>query len=405
MQRPLQHALLLDTLERLLEIPSAELATALTHACDAVSKALQADKVDAFLFDASRASLVAVGTSNQPTSALQRRVGLDVLPIANGGRIVEAFESGTTVRLGRVIDDPLELKGIRETLKIDSHVCVPLEVGGRLRGVLAVGSLQRDFFTDEDCRFVESVARWIGTLAHRAELVEEIAKNAVEQGRRAAAEELVTVLAHDLRNLLAPISGRLQILRHRAGHEARDADVRDCDAATAAVERLERMVSDMLDVARIDHGMMRLEFQPIDLAAAATAVAATLSTPEHEVCVRSSEEVTVSADPARVTQCLENLVSNAIRHSPRGAAVTVLVRKRSQDDREVGLVEVLDEGPGIPIDLLPRIFDRYTTGPGSSGLGLGLYLARRIAAAHEGNLSVDSPPGKGARFRLELPVA
>jgi two-component system OmpR family sensor kinase len=70
------------------------------------------------------------------------------------------------------------------------------------------------------------------------------------------------------------------------------------------------------------------------------------------------------------------------------------------------LVEIVDEGPGIPEEMLPRLFDRYVTGEGrSGGLGLGLYLAKRVAAVHGGDLTVDSPPGKGARFILSLPVA
>jgi two-component system OmpR family sensor kinase len=68
-----------------------------------------------------------------------------------------------------------------------------------------------------------------------------------------------------------------------------------------------------------------------------------------------------------------------------------------------GTVEVQNEGPGIPVELMPKIFDRFVSGPDSRGLGLGLYLAKRIAVAHGGELSVDSPPGEGTRFRLHLP--
>ncbi len=79
---------LLETLERLLELPAADLQVTLTHATDLVARALAADKVDAFLYDPARDSLVAISSSNQPLSALQRRHGLDVLPLANGGRVV-----------------------------------------------------------------------------------------------------------------------------------------------------------------------------------------------------------------------------------------------------------------------------------------------------------------------------
>src|SRR4051812_29427635 len=107
----------LETLERLLEIPSADLKAALTLACDAVAAALRADKVDAFLLDPTKNSLVAIGTSSQPLSELQRRAGLDVLPIANGGRVVHVFQTRAPFRTGRLTEDLSELKGVREVLK------------------------------------------------------------------------------------------------------------------------------------------------------------------------------------------------------------------------------------------------------------------------------------------------
>jgi signal transduction histidine kinase len=360
--------------------------------------------VDAFLLDPTKNTLVAIGTSNQPLSSLERKLGLDVLPIVNGGRVVHVFETRAPFRTGRLTEDRCELKGIREVLKIESTVGVPIEVGGECRGVLMVASLKRDFFSEDDERFIVSISRWVGSVAHRAELVEEIARNAVEQGRRAVAEELVTVLAHDLRNFVSPISARVQFIRRRAAQDEREADVRDSDAALNAIGRLTRLISDLLDVARLDQGVFRLDLLPVDLASVASDVASTLSTPRHEVRAVASEEVVVRADLSRLSQCLENLVTNAIRHSPRDSPVVVLVGKRRVEQGDLGTVEVVDEGPGVPVELLPRIFERFSAGEGSSGLGLGLYLARRIAVAHGGELSVESPPGKGARFRLELPV-
>ena len=115
------------------------------------------------------------------------------------------------------------------------------------------------------------------------------------------------------------------------------------------------------------------------------------------------EQVVVAADPDRLKQCLENIVSNAIRHSPRGGSVTIEIGRQKRTEGEVARIEVRDQGPGIPDEMLPRIFERFSAGPGSPGLGLGLYLARRIAGAHGGELTASSPPGAGARFTLLLP--
>jgi two-component system, OmpR family, sensor kinase len=395
---------LLETLEKLLEVPSAELETALTHACNAVADALHADKVDAFLYQESKQTLVALGTSTQPLSSLQKKMGLDVLPIANGGRAVHVFQTGHTFVTGRLDEDPEELRGVKVGLKIKSKIGVPLEVGGRRRGMMMIASLNPDFFRPADAQFAESVARWVAMIAHRAELVQEITRNAVEQGRRAVAEELITVLAHDLRNYLSPIRARLHLLRGRSERDQRKDDFRDADLAFAGVERLNRLISDILDVARLDQGIFRVDVQPIDLAGLAREVAKALSTPEHQVVVEAADETIVAADAQRVQQCVENLIANAVQHSPHGAGVNVMVSAERRDDRDWGCLEVQNEGPGIPVELMPRIFERFTAGPGSRGLGLGLYLAQRIAVAHGGELTADSRAGRGARFVLRLPA-
>jgi two-component system OmpR family sensor kinase len=395
---------MLVTLERLLAIPIADLEAALVQSCNLVAEALRADKVDAFLYDAAKDSMVALGTSSQPLSALQRKLGLDVLPVSNGGRVVHVFRTGETFTTGRLDQDEGELKGPKEALKIRSKIGVPLEVGGHRRGMMMIASLQPEFFTPDDVRFAETVSRWVAIVAHKAELTTEIARNAVEQGRRTVAEELITVLAHDLRNFIMPVGARLDLIRRRAVGDKRPDDVRDCEAARRAVGRLNRLISDILDVARLDQGVLKLDIQPVDLGGVAHDAAAALATPDHEVRVECAEQTVVAADPDRIRQCVENVVSNAVRHSPREGTVTIIIRKERHEGGECGRLDVHDEGPGIAADLLPRIFDRFAAGPGSSGLGLGLYLARRIAAAHRGELTAVSPPGRGAQFTLLVPI-
>src|SRR5688500_2493350 len=111
---------LLDMLERLLEITGADLKLALTHSTDLIADALKADKVDAFLYEPERDWLVALGSSNQPLSALQKKHGLDMLHVANGGRVVHVFQTGKTFVTGRLLEDPEELRGVKEVLKIQS---------------------------------------------------------------------------------------------------------------------------------------------------------------------------------------------------------------------------------------------------------------------------------------------
>lgn len=394
---------MLETLERLLAIQVADLRSALIHCCDLVAGALHAEKVDAFLHDSAKDTLVAVGSSTQPLSALQRKLGLDVLPVSNGGRVVWVYQTGKTHFTGRLDEDTEEVKGIKEALQVRSQIGIPLDVDGHRRGMMMIASRQHDFFTADDVRFAETIARWVATVTRNAEMSQEIARNAVEQGRRAVADELVTVLAHDLRNLVSPVVARLQLMRFRAQNDHRDRDVADCEAAERATTRLSRLITDLLDVARLDQGVLQLNSQPIDLAGLAGDAARALATPEHEVRVNATGQVMVSADPDRLRQCIDNVLSNAIRHSPHGAEVTMFVRLEHGVDRTWGCLEIHDQGPGIPADILPRIFERFVAGPSSSGLGLGLYLAKRIAVAHGGDLIAHSSPGAGAQFALRVP--
>jgi two-component system OmpR family sensor kinase len=398
----------LELLEALLRLPAGDLKTTLDHVGNLIAGATGADKIDAFVYDAARDSLVAVGTSTQPLSALQRQLGLDVLQISNGGRVVHVFKTGQTFMTGRLDEDESELLGVKQGLKIKSKLGVPLDIGGKRRGMMMIASLKQDYFTAEDARFAESVAHWAGIVAHRAELAEEIGRNAAAQARRAAAEELVTILAHDLRNFLGPLSLRLEVLRARAQGPQREEDRRDLDAASRTLERLAALVSDLLDVARIDQGVFQVQPQLVDLGALVSEVAAVFDTAQHPVrlSVQEGDRIQVPADASRVRQCLENLIANATQQSPASAAVSIFV-KRGKRNRigDVALVEVVDEGPGIPHDILPRVFDRFTSKDGRGGLGLGLYLAKRITAVHGGDLTVESQPGKGTRFTLFLPIS
>jgi signal transduction histidine kinase len=400
-----QESVLLETLERLLEVSGAELAVALAQASDLVADALHADKVDVFMYDPSRDSLVALGSSHQPLSATQKRHGLDVLPVANGGRVVHVFQTASTFVNGELDRDMEELRGIRELLKIRSKLGVPLRIGGELRGVLMLASQQPHFWGPQDVTFAESVARWIGIVAHRSELTQEIARNAVAQGRQAVAEELMTVLAHDLRNYLAPLDWRLRSLRMRAERDGRQADLRDIERTLAGITRLNGLIGDMLDVARIDRGLFWFRPEPLPLLSLLEETASALTTVEHPCLVEAAEEVTARADPARVRQCVENLIGNAIKHSPGGGKVRVALSRTKNTEGAWACIEVIDEGPGIPEHILPHIFERFVAGKRSSeGLGLGLFLAKRIAVLHGGELTVDSKPGEGSRFRLMLPM-
>jgi two-component system OmpR family sensor kinase len=391
---------LVDLLQSLLDLPALTLAPCMSQAATLVAAWFGCDKVDAFLLDESRAALVAVGTSETPLGRRQKAIGLDVLPLANGGPAVETFQSGKTYLTGRADLDPRELVGIVQELGVRSEINVAMEVGGVRRGVLAMVSQQPEFFTPDDVQVLEVVARWISALAHRAELSEKVRDEEGARARTAAAEQILAVLAHDIRNHLNPLASRLQLLKLLL-ERGEPIVPSSLAAALAAVARIARLTSTWLDISRLDHGLFELELAPTDLSVILRETAEALATPRNEVQVRAPEHLVIIADAERLRQALENVVANAVRHSPGGRPVRVVVEETP--DQNMVRVTVSDEGPGIPPAMLPHLFERFVTSRPSRGLGLGLHLAERVVAAHGGTLRAQSTPGKGAHLQFELP--
>jgi two-component system, OmpR family, sensor kinase len=329
---------------------------------------------------------------------------LDRLPLSNGGSSVRVFETGRPYRTGHADQDPDELKGITQGLHIRSILAAPIDVDTTRRGLLQVDSAREDHFSADDLEFLQAVARWIGLVLVRAELVELVRSEAVAQARRMAAEELVAIIAHDLRGPLTPLRGYLSMLAKEAERAGLPASMRYVSASQRAVERLDSMVGNLLDTARLEQGIFELSRQVVDVADLARETVSLLATPEVPIDVRGPEALLLDADPERLRQALENLLANALRHSPAGAQVVVDLEQQQREDGAWAVLTVRDSGPGISAELLPRLFTRFVRGEGSQGLGLGLYLVRGIAEAHGGTLTVESSPDKGSAFRLELPA-
>ena len=391
-------------LERLLEVQPATVKAAMDNVANLVAEALGAEKVDAFLHDEATATLVAVGVSETQMGRRQRALGLDRLAIANGGRVAQVFVTGEAHFDGDVQQDKEELIGVRRELNVRSQLVIPLEMGNVRRGVLTAQSTQPDFFAERDLLFLRAVSRWVANAAQRAELSERDAAASVERGRRMAAEELVTVLAHDLRNHLAPIRGRVDLLHRRAAREAHEANLHDTAEMRKSIDRFGRLISELLDIARIDQGLFELTFEPMDLSTLLREAAEALEVPETRIEVDAAPELRVVADPARARQALENLLANAVQHAPPGTPVNVRLERQESARHPLAVVVISDQGPGIDPVLLPRLFERFARSSSSTGLGLGLFLARRIAEAHGGGVEVVSSSRRGTQFRLFLPA-
>ena len=170
--------------------------------------------------------------------------------------------------------------------------------------------------------------------------------------------------------------------------------------------RLAALIGDVLDTSRIEAGTFSFTFSDVDLAELLRDVVAAAELAQDEVSVAAEVNgtlPTVRGDRERLRQVIQNLVDNAVKYSSAGSQVRVVAET---DDGSV-VVDVHDQGPGIPPEDQKLIFEKFGRSGGGAakpGSGLGLFIARSIAEAHGGSLDVESAPARGSVFRLELPV-
>jgi signal transduction histidine kinase len=291
-----------------------------------------------------------------------------------------------------------EQLGVVRELGFRSAMIVPLVAKGRTLGAITfVAAESGRRFGHADLAMAEELGRHAGLAIDNARLYDE-AQRAIR-----ARDEVLAVVSHDLKNPLEAVTLSASLLL-RAPESPRVR--RYAEALLRSASRMDRLIRDLLDLSSMDAGKFRVELrrERIDtIVEEALAVLAPIAA-EKGVAL-SAERVLVApdveCDRERVLQVLSNLAGNAIQFSPRGGRVAVSVESAP------GGVEVAveDEGPGIPPEDVPHLFDRYWKSRSRRGTGLGLAIARGIVEAHGGHLCVESTVGRGSRFAFVLPVA
>jgi len=133
-------------------------------------------------------------------------------------------------------------------------------------------------------------------------------------------------------------------------------------------------------------------------------VVPTFRTAEIPIHVHAPSEIALSADPNRLRQVLENLLANAVKHAPKNTPIEVKVDVEQREDGPWAILIVSNQEPAIPADLLANLFHPFVAGSHSTGLGLGLYLASKIAVAHAGSLTANSASAQGVQFTFAIPI-
>jgi signal transduction histidine kinase len=228
-------------------------------------------------------------------------------------------------------------------------------------------------------------------------------QRATDEANRAAAarKELLAVVSHDLRTPLSSILlGTGMLVESATGDAKRHASV-----IANAADRLRHLVDELVDMSRVEAGTIELACRPLDARETADVVVELLrdqATKRSILLAASGAPATVCADRERILQVLTNLVGNALRFAPPGGSVGIHVEPRDGRVR----FAVTDDGPGIAEAQLAHVFERHWQGRErrGSGLGLGLYICKRLVEAHRGAIGVDSKLGAGSTFWFELPA-
>jgi signal transduction histidine kinase len=222
-------------------------------------------------------------------------------------------------------------------------------------------------------------------------------------------EEFVSMAAHELKTPVTGLRVAAQLLLRRLaqGQELTREDLeRRLTLLDQQSDKLARLVSQMLDLSRVEAGRLNLEIEPVDLSALAAGVVENerLKTNRHAITLVAPKNLMARVDPLRIDQSITNLIDNAIKYSPEGGDILV---ELSQPTRDRIKISVTDHGMGIAPEHRPHIFERFYRGDDSqhqAGVGIGLYITRQIVELHGGEIFAEHPAEGGTRFIIRLPV-
>ena len=300
------------------------------------------------------------------------------------GEVWTAFDTGEPVH----IDDLDAVETVAEYGDLRSLLVVPLGD----HGVMPLGALEPGFFDESDVQLARVLAANVTVALDRAERAEQLReRDAALEREIDRLEKFAGVVSHDLRNPLNVATGRLALVADAVDDEA---VLDDVERVEAAHERMERLIDDLLALAR--QGRTVDGSEPVDLAAVTRRAWGTVDTDEA-VLEPPADDVLIDADPERLRTLLENLIRNAVEHGAAGDRDSPLTVSVSGLAEEAGFA-VADDGSGLELE--PEEALQYGVSTRSGGTGFGLAIVREIAAAHGWELDVETDDGTRFVFRV-----
>ncbi len=333
------------------------------------------------------------------------------IPLGQPSLASTVFRTSTPLVSNDARGDGWIIPELREKLGIENVLVVPLSSGRQPLGVLAAINSSTGQFDEEDLRFTSLLGHRVGSVIElsRARERERALMHKLRETDRTKTD-FVSILAHELKGPMTTIVGFGQMLQD---HWATMDDAKRTQfigIVRRETQRLAHMVSDLLDVSRMESGHLRYEFEPMslsDLIDNVVTVHASMAD-KHELDVYLQPDLPkVMGDKERLRQVIINLVTNATRYSPEGTAIDMRAEV-NPDDPSTIKVSVTDQGIGIGPDDKDRIFSKFAmlAKPAwtKKGTGLGLFITKAIVDAHKGRLWVESNLGEGSTFIFTIPV-
>jgi len=299
-----------------------------------------------------------------------------------------------------------------------SMLLAPMIVGDQLIGTIALDFAGRTHYSSQDLTFASAIGKVVGLVIERERLLKEWAEaQASELALRQAnkrMDDFLGIASHELRTPLTTIKANIQMIqRWRRRNPAGDPqqEMLLVDRTGRQVDRLTRLVDDLVDVSRIHVGPLDLRRSECDLVAIVRDVTEEqrLANPERKItCECEVEPLFVHADGDRIGQVVTNYLTNALKYSQIEQPVHVTLTKENRNAR----LAVRDFGPGFGAEVREHVWDLFYRAPGVEvqsgsgvGLGLGLHISKTIIERHGGSVGVESVPGKGSTFWFTLPLA
>jgi phosphoserine phosphatase RsbU/P len=317
------------------------------------------------------------------------------------------------LRFQSPLDDEVigRLQGLLDVPE-DCFLAVPLIAGGAVTGLLAVATRRTSTGADES--LLSALADQAAVALENARLGGEVRQQMEErrasEGATSAKDRALSTLAHDIRTPIGAIEAYSALMQDELYGPINDRQREALGRVRMSGRHLLSLLENVMEMARLNAGVLRVESEPVDLMDVARE-AVHMLLPQADARLQSLQlgrpsTVVVLADHARVRQVLVNLIGNAVKFTPEGGSITVDAGPRTVDGMPWGEIRVSDTGPGIADAEIAAIFEPYYRSEGTAqlpGVGLGLAISRALVEQMGGRLEVDSEVGVGSTFTVRFP--